>query len=53
MTKRVHVLDTKRNKLAFLWVSEAEAHKRVDGLNASYGFRRFRVVVPGQLVGMD
>lgn len=53
MTDTCKIIDTKHNRVAFAKVSEAEAHKRVDILNSAAGARRYRVEVPGQMVGMD
>jgi hypothetical protein len=40
-----NIIDTaKNNKVAFAKVSEREAHKRVDHLNAAYQTTRFKAV---------
>jgi hypothetical protein len=49
----VDILDMKYGKLAFRRLSAQEAHRHVDALNGAFGYRRFRVIVPGQQVGLD
>lgn len=53
MLRNARVIDNKARKIAWTWMSEHEAHKLVDLLNEAFGYRRFRVELPGQLVGLD
>lgn len=53
MRKLVNVYDTKRRRVAFARMSEYEANLRVDTLNGMAGYRRYRVNVPGEMIGAD